>query len=144
MAPIIIIANILVNKRENYDSHPTRWQNPPRHSHRGQSYYVGSITIDVDLLDAAGILVNEKVAIVNNNNGERFETYTIAGERGSGIVCLNGAAARKVQAGDIVIIMNYVMMDDDKAKAHKPNVVLVDGDNRITDVLHYEPANTVW
>ncbi len=106
--------------------------------------YVGSITIDVDLLDAAGILVNEKVAIVNNNNGERFETYTIAGERGSGIVCLNGAAARKVQAGDIVIIMNYVMMDDDKAKAHKPNVVLVDGDNRITDVLHYEPANTVW
>ena len=106
--------------------------------------YVGSITIDVDLLDAAGILVNEKVAIVNNNNGERFETNTIAGERGSGIVCLNGAAARKVQAGDIVIIMNYVMMDDDKAKAHKPNVVLVDGDNRITDVLHYEPANTVW
>lgn len=106
--------------------------------------YVGSITIDVDLLDAAGILVNEKVAIVNNNNGERFETYTIAGERGSGIVCLNGAAARKVQAGDIVIIINYVMMDDDKAKAHKPNVVLVDGDNRITDVLHYEPANTVW
>lgn len=88
--------------------------------------------------------MNEKVAIVNNNNGERFETYTIAGERGSGIVCLNGAAARKVQAGDIVIIMNYVMMDDDKAKAHKPNVVLVDGDNRITDVLHYEPANTVW
>ena len=106
--------------------------------------YVGSITIDVDLLDAAGILVNEKVAIVNNNNGERFETYTIAGERGSGIVCLNGAAARKVQAGDIVIIMNYVMMDDDKAETHKPNVVLVDGDNRITDVLHYEPANTVW
>ncbi|OOS25107.1 aspartate 1-decarboxylase [Moraxella pluranimalium] len=106
--------------------------------------YVGSITIDVDLLDAAGILVNEKVAIVNNNNGERFETYTIAGERGSGIVCLNGAAARKVQAGDIVIIMNYVMMDDDKAKQHQPNVVLVDGDNRITDVLHYEPANTVW
>ena len=106
--------------------------------------YVGSITIDVDLLDAAGILVNEKVAIVNNNNGERFETYTIAGERGSGIVCLNGAAARKVQAGDIVIIMNYVMMDDDKAKQHKPNVVLVDGDNCITDVLHYEPANTVW
>ncbi|OOS26516.1 aspartate 1-decarboxylase [Moraxella porci DSM 25326] len=106
--------------------------------------YVGSITIDVDLLDAAGILVNEKVAIVNNNNGERFETYTIAGGRGSGIVCLNGAAARKVQAGDIVIIMNYVMMDDDKAKAHKPNVVLVDGNNRITDVLHYEPANTVW
>ncbi|MFC0820873.1 aspartate 1-decarboxylase [Moraxella marmotae] len=106
--------------------------------------YVGSITIDTDLLDAAGILVNEKVAIVNNNNGERFETYTIAGERGSGIVCLNGAAARKVQAGDIVIIMSYVMMNDDEAKTHKPNVVLVDEHNRITQVLHYEPANTVW
>ncbi|MFB6349312.1 aspartate 1-decarboxylase [Moraxella sp. ZJ142] len=106
--------------------------------------YVGSITIDTDLLDAAGILVNEKVAIVNNNNGERFETYTIAGERGSGIVCLNGAAARKVQAGDIVIIMSYVMMNDDEAKTHKPNVVLVDEQNHITQVLHYEPANTVW
>ncbi len=106
--------------------------------------YVGSITIDVNLLDAAGILVNEKVAIVNNNNSERFETYTIAGERGSGVICLNGAAARKVQPGDIVIIMNYLMMDDAEAKAHKPNVVLVDANNRITEVLHYEPANTVW
>lgn len=106
--------------------------------------YVGSITIDVDLLDAAGILVNEKVAIVNNNNGERFETYTIAGERGSGVVCLNGAAARKVQSGDIIIIMSYVMMTDDDAKQHKPNVVLVDESNQITDILHYEPANTIW
>ncbi|USZ14881.1 aspartate 1-decarboxylase [Moraxella sp. FZLJ2107] len=106
--------------------------------------YVGSITIDVDLLDAAGILVNEKVSIVNNNNGERFETYTIAGERGSGVVCLNGAAARKVQAGDIVIIMSYVMMSDEQAQTHKPNVVLVDGHNHITSVMHYEPANTVW
>lgn len=106
--------------------------------------YVGSITVDVDLLDAAGILVNEKVSIVNNNNGERFETYTIAGERGSGIVCLNGAAARKVQAGDIVIIMSYVMLTDEQAHKHKPNVVLVDDNNAICEVLHYEPANTVW
>ncbi|OOS05499.1 L-aspartate 1-decarboxylase [Moraxella cuniculi DSM 21768] len=106
--------------------------------------YVGSITVDVDLLDAAGILVNEKVSIVNNNNGERFETYTIAGERGSGIVCLNGAAARKVQAGDIVIIMSYVMLTDEQAHKHKPNVVLVDDNNAICEVLHYEPANTIW
>lgn len=106
--------------------------------------YVGSITIDVDLLDAAGILVNEKVSIVNNNNGERFETYTIAGERGSGVVCLNGAAARKVQPGDVVIIMNYVMMQDIDAQNHKPNVVLVDANNYITQIMHYEPANTIW
>lgn len=106
--------------------------------------YVGSITIDVDLLDAAGILVNEKVSIVNNNNGERFETYTIAGERGSGVVCLNGAAARKVQPGDVVIIMNYVMMQDIDAQNHKPNVVLVDSNNHITQIMHYEPANTIW
>lgn len=106
--------------------------------------YVGSITIDVDLLDAAGILVNEKVSIVNNNNGERFETYTIAGERGSGVVCLNGAAARKVQPGDVVIIMNYVMMQDIDAPNHKPNVVLVDANNHITQIMHYEPANTIW
>lgn len=106
--------------------------------------YVGSITIDVDLLDAAGILVNEKVSIVNNNNGERFETYTIAGERGSGVVCLNGAAARKVQPGDVVIIMNYVMMQDIDAQNHKPNVVLVDANNHITQIMHYEPANTIW
>ena len=106
--------------------------------------YVGSITVDVDLLDAAGILVNEKVSIVNNNNGERFETYTIAGKRGSGVVCLNGAAARKVQPGDVIIIMNYLMMNDSEAQTHQPNVVLVDANNHITDVLHYEPANTVW
>ena len=106
--------------------------------------YVGSITVDVDLLDAAGILVNEKVSIVNNNNGERFETYTIAGKRGSGVVCLNGAAARKVQPGDVIIIMNYLMMNDSEARTHQPNVVLVDANNHITDVLHYEPANTVW
>ena len=105
--------------------------------------YVGSITVDEDLLDAAGILVNEKVQIVNNNNGARFETYTIAGERGSGIVCLNGAAARLVQAGDIVIIMSYVLLSEPEIAAHQPKVVLVDGANKIREIIRYEPANTV-
>ena len=105
--------------------------------------YVGSITIDQDLLDAADICVNEKVQIVNNNNGARFETYTIAGERGSGIVCLNGAAARLVQAGDIVIIMSYVLLSEPEIAAHQPKVVLVDGANKIREILRYEPANTV-
>ncbi len=105
--------------------------------------YVGSITVDEDLLDAAGILVNEKVQIVNNNNGARLETYTIAGERGSGVICLNGAAARLVQKDDIVIIMSYVMMDDQEAKSHQPQVVLVDEHNKIRDIIHYEPASTV-
>ena len=105
--------------------------------------YVGSITIDQDLLDAADICVNEKVQIVNNNNGARFETYTIAGERGSGIVCLNGAAARLVQAGDIVIIMSYVMLSEPEIASHQPKVVLVDAANKIRDIIHYEPANTV-
>ena len=105
--------------------------------------YVGSITVDQDLLDAAGILVNEKVAIVNNNNGERFETYTIPGERGSGVVCLNGAAARLVQKGDIVIIMSYVMLSEPEIAAHEPKVVLVDEHNKIRDILSYEPPHTV-
>lgn len=105
--------------------------------------YVGSITIDEDLLDAAGICVNEKVAIVNNNNGERFETYTIAGKRGSGVVCLNGAAARLVQKGDIVIIMSYVMLSEPEIQTHQPKVVLVDGENKIRDVISYEPPHTV-
>ena len=105
--------------------------------------YVGSITVDQDLLDAAGILVNEKVAIVNNNNGERFETYTIPGERGSGVVCLNGAAARLVQKGDIVIIMSYVMLSEPEIAVHEPKVVLVDEHNKIRDILSYEPPHTV-
>ena len=105
--------------------------------------YVGSITIDEDLLDAAGICVNEKVAIVNNNNGERFETYTIAGKRGSGVVCLNGAAARLVQKGDIVIIMSYVMLSEPEIQTHQPKVVLVDGENKIRDVISYEPPHTL-
>ena len=105
--------------------------------------YVGSITIDQDLLDAAGILVNEKVHIVNITNGARLETYTIAGERGSGIICLNGAAARLVQAGDIVIIMSYVQLSEPEIAAHQPKVVLVDEHNKIRNIIHYEPANTV-
>ncbi len=105
--------------------------------------YVGSITVDEDLLDAAGILVNERVQIVNNNNGARLETYTIAGKRGSGVICLNGAAARLVQKGDLVIIMSYIMVTDAEAKAHKPQVVLVNEDNQIRDIIHYEPASTV-
>ena len=91
----------------------------------------------------ADICVNEKVQIVNNNNGARFETYTIAGERGSGIVCLNGAAARLVQAGDIVIIMSYVLLSEPEIAAHQPKVVLVDGANTIREIIRYEPANTV-
>lgn len=105
--------------------------------------YVGSITVDVDLLESAGIAINEKVQIVNNNNGERLETYTIAGKRGSGEVCLNGAAARLVQKGDVVIIMSYVLLDEVEAKTHKPKVVLVNDDNSIRKVMSYEPANTV-
>ncbi len=88
--------------------------------------YIGSITIDADLLDAANLIPNEKVAIVNNNNGERFETYIIKGERGSGVICLNGAAARKAQPGDIIIIMSYALMDFEEAKTFKPAVVFPD------------------
>ena len=87
--------------------------------------YIGSITIDEDLLDAANLIANEKVSIVNNNNGERFETYIIKGERGSGVVCLNGAA-RKAQPGDIIIVMSYAMMDFEEAKTFKPSVVFPD------------------
>ena len=105
--------------------------------------YVGSITIDQDLLDAAGICANEKVQVVNNNNGARLETYAISGERGSGIVCLNGAAARLVQAGDIVIIMSYVMLSEPEIAAHEPKVVLVDENNKIRNVISYEPPHTV-
>ena len=100
--------------------------------------YVGSITIDEDLLDAAGILPGEKVQIVNNNNGERLETYTISGERGSGVICLNGAAARRVQPGDTVIIIAYCMIDATEAKTFKPNVVILDANNAIIDVDYTE------
>lgn len=93
--------------------------------------YVGSITIDEDLMDAAGLLENEQVHIVNNNNGERLITYVIKGERGTGIICLNGAAARRAQVGDIVIIISYAMMTPDESRTHKPTVVFPDANNRI-------------
>lgn len=88
--------------------------------------YMGSITIDEDLMDAANMIAGEKVQIVDNNNGERFETYIIKGERGSGCICLNGAAARKVQVGDVVIIMSYALMDFEEAKLFKPTVIFPD------------------
>lgn len=88
--------------------------------------YIGSITIDEDLMDAANIIANEKVHVVNNNNGERFETYVIKGERGTGTICLNGAAARKVQRGDIVIIMAYAQMEFEVAKTFKPAIIFPD------------------
>ncbi len=88
--------------------------------------YIGSITIDSALLRAANILEGERVWIVDNNNGERFDTYTIAGEEGSGVICLNGAAARKVQPGDIVIIMSYGLMTPEEAKEFKPTVIFPD------------------
>ncbi len=88
--------------------------------------YIGSITIDMDLMDASNIIANEKVSIVNNNNGERFETYVIPGQRGSGVICLNGAAARLVQPGDVVIIMSYAMTEMDEARTFKPAVVFPD------------------
>ena len=86
-------------------------------------HYMGSITIDQDLMDAANMIEGEKVQIVNNNNGERFETYIIKGERGSGCICLNGAAARKVAIGDTVIIISYALMDFEEAKKFRPTVV---------------------
>lgn len=85
--------------------------------------YMGSITIDEDLMDAVNLIPGERVYIVDNNNGERFDTYVIKGERGSGCICLNGAAARKVQVNDIVIIMSYALMDFEEAKSFKPSVV---------------------
>ncbi len=95
--------------------------------------YVGSVTIDEDLMDAAGLLENEQVHIVNNNNGERLITYVIKGERGTGIICLNGAAARRAQVGDIVIIIAYGMMTTEEARTHKPTVVFPDANNRLVN-----------
>ena len=88
--------------------------------------YLGSITIDEDLLDAAGLIENEKVQVVNINNGERLETYIIKGERGTGVICLNGPAARKVVVGDVVIIMSYAMIEVEAAKSHRPVIIFPD------------------
>ncbi|MFJ8065113.1 aspartate 1-decarboxylase [Psychrobacillus sp. NPDC096426] len=105
--------------------------------------YVGSITIDQNILDAVGMLPNEKVHIVNNNNGARFETYIIAGERGSGVICVNGAAARLVQRGDIVIILSYAYVMNEEAAGHQPTVAIMNADNTINQIIHYEPEATV-
>ncbi|RDC65872.1 aspartate 1-decarboxylase [Adhaeribacter pallidiroseus] len=98
---------------------------------QAELHYVGSITIDEDLIDAANLVENEKVQIVNINNGERFETYVIKGERGSGVVCLNGPAARKVQVGDIVIVISYCQIDFLEAKSHQPTLIFPDQNNRL-------------
>lgn len=106
--------------------------------------YVGSITIDTDILDAVGMVPNEKVQIVNNNNGARFETYIIPGERGSGVICVNGAAARLVQEGDIVIIISYAMIAEEKISNHEPKVAIMDEKNRIKNMINHEPERTVY
>lgn len=100
--------------------------------------YVGSITVDSELLKAAGILEYELVQVVDIENGNRFETYTIEGPAGSGMICLNGAAARQVSVGDHIILMCYAQMTPQEAKGHRPRVVFVDGDNRAVRVTNYE------
>jgi aspartate 1-decarboxylase len=98
---------------------------------QAELHYVGSITVDEDLMDAAHLIENEKVQVVNVNNGERLETYVIKGERGSGKICLNGPAARKVSVGDIVIIISYASMDLEEAKTHQPILIFPDDQNRL-------------
>ena len=105
--------------------------------------YLGSITVDPELMEAAGIYEYELVQIVDVENGNRFETYTIAGEPGSGMICLNGAAARQVQVGDHVIIMCYCQMSPEEVKEHKPKVVFVDDENKIAKVSSYEKYGTL-
>ena len=105
--------------------------------------YVGSITIDQNILDSVGMLPNEKVHIVNNNNGARFETYIISGERGSGVICVNGAAARLVQRGDVVIILSYAYVMNEEAEEHQPTVAIMNEDNTIKEIIHYEPEATI-
>ncbi len=97
-------------------------------------HYVGSITIDEELMEAANLFEGEKVQIVNNNNGERFETYVIKGEKGSNMVCLNGAAARKAEVGDIIIIISYALMTPEEAKSFRPISIFVDEQNRIKQI----------
>lgn len=104
--------------------------------------YVGSITIDQDIMDQVGILPHEKVQIVNNNNGARLETYVIPGERKSKIFCLNGAAARLVQKDDIIIVVSYAMVSDEELTTFKPKVALMDYDNQITQIIDQEPPLT--
>jgi aspartate 1-decarboxylase len=101
-------------------------------------HYVGSITIDQDLLDQVDILPNEKVQVVNNNNGARLETYVIPGERGSGVICLNGAAARLVQPGDTVIIISYALVAQEELKDFKPKVAIMGEGNKVIELLDHE------
>ena len=105
--------------------------------------YVGSITIDEDLLEAVDMIPNEKVQIVNNNNGARFETYIIPGERGSRVICLNGAAARLVQKGDKVIIISYGLIEETMVRNHEPKVAVLDEQNTIVEMLGKEPEATI-
>ncbi|AIQ42368.1 MULTISPECIES: aspartate 1-decarboxylase [unclassified Paenibacillus] len=105
--------------------------------------YVGSITIDENLMEAADLLENEKVQIVDNNNGSRLETYVIPGPRGSGVICLNGAAARLVQPGDTVIIISYAMLSSEELADHKPTVVFVDADNQPVKLADHEIHATI-
>ena len=100
--------------------------------------YVGSITIDEDLLDAAGMYENEKVAVVDNNNGARLETYIIKGERGSGMICMNGAAARLVQPGDEIIIISYTWIEEKDYPNHQPKVIFTNKENKVVDISHFE------
>ncbi|NLV85602.1 MAG: aspartate 1-decarboxylase [Clostridiales bacterium] len=105
--------------------------------------YVGSVTIDSELLEKSGILAGEKVQIVNINNGERFETYTIDGEAGSGTICINGAAARLVQVGDRVIIIAYALMDENEAKTFEPKILVLDERNKIIQTKNKEIHGTI-
>lgn len=104
--------------------------------------YVGSITIDSDILKEVDILPHEKVQVVNNNNGARLETYVIPGEAGSGVICLNGAAARLVQKGDTVIIVTYAMIEESELATHKPKVAIMDEHNKIIELIDQEPPLT--
>ncbi|WP_215115407.1 aspartate 1-decarboxylase [Exiguobacterium sp. s80] len=106
-------------------------------------HYVGSITVDEDLLDAVGIFENEKVQVTNNQNGARIETYAIKGERGSGVICLNGAAARHFQVGDEVIIMAYAQLTNEEILVHEPKVAVLDETNNIKQMLSQEIAHTI-
>lgn len=105
--------------------------------------YVGSITIDEELLEAVDMLPNEKVQVVNNNNGARFETYIIPGKRGSGVICVNGAAARLVQEGDVIIIISYALVSDEELKTFSPKVAILNEENKIVEMLNQEPEATI-
>ena len=125
-------------RRNKYADYNVTGKDSQSNCYQAELDYVGSITVDEDLLDAAGIKEYQLVQIVDVNNGNRFETYTIAGERGSGVMCLNGAAARCVSVHDKIILMAYAQMTPEEAKENKPNVVFVDDENKISRVTNYE------